>query len=54
MLVDWEFAGLIGGMGFGIVFAVLIILAGVIWLVGLIFGKTSTNKSEPSKNEKGN
>ncbi|MBA7477606.1 hypothetical protein ES707_13018 [subsurface metagenome] len=53
-MLDWGFAGLVGGIGFGVVFAVLIILAGVIWLVGKIFGKTSTNKSEPRKNEKGN
>jgi len=53
-MLDWGFAGLIGGIGFSVAFAVLIILVGVIYLVRLIFGKTSTNKSESSKNGRGN
>ena len=49
MTVDWGFAGQIGGMGFGIVFAVLIILAVAIWLTGLVTSKIGTSKDEPSE-----
>ena len=52
MAIDWGFAGQIGGVGFGAVFAILIILAVVIWLVGLGLSKTSTSKSEPGNKEK--
>ncbi|MBA7697744.1 hypothetical protein ES703_106412 [subsurface metagenome] len=52
MAIDWGFAGQIGGVGFGAVFAILIILAVVIWLVGL--GLSKTGKSEPSDKEKEN
>ncbi len=49
MTVDWGFAGQIGGMGFGIVFAVLIILAVAIWLTGLVTSKIGTSKDETSE-----
>ncbi|MBA7547228.1 hypothetical protein ES705_39635 [subsurface metagenome] len=54
MAVDWGFAGQIGGIGFGLVFAVLIILALAIWLTGLVLGKISTGKAEASDKKKGN
>lgn len=53
MGIDWGFAGQIGGVGFGMVFALLVILAGVIWLTGLVIIKTSTSKSETSNKKKG-
>ena len=53
MTVDWGFAGQIGGVGFGIVFAVLIILAVAIWLTGLVIRRISTDKEETSNNKKG-
>ena len=53
MGVDWGFAGQIGGIGFGLVFVVLIILAVAIWLVGLIISRTNaedgTDDSKDSK-----
>ncbi len=49
MAVDWGFAGQIGGVGFGIVFAVLIILAVAIWLTGLVISKIGTSKDETSE-----
>ena len=52
MAVDWGFAGQIGGMGFGTVFAVLIILAVAIWLTGLVIGKIGTSKAEAGDNKK--
>ena len=53
MTVDWGFAGQIGGLGFGLVFAVLIILAVAIWLVGFILRKVGTGKSEAGDKKKG-
>ena len=53
MTVDWGFAGQIGGVGFGIVFAVLIILAIAIWLTGLIIRRIGTDKEETGENKKG-
>ena len=53
MAVDWGLAGRIGGVGFGIVFAVLIILAVVIWLTGLVISKISTSKGEANDSKKG-
>ena len=44
MAVDWGFAGQIGGLGFGLVFAVLVILALVIRLVGLISSRITAGK----------
>ena len=52
MGVDWAFAGQIGGFGFGLVFAVLIILALAIWLVGLILSKITTGKGEADDKKK--
>ncbi len=43
--VDWGFAGQIGGFGFGLVFVVLIILAVVIWAVGLAVKRAAAGKS---------
>lgn len=54
MGVDWGFAGQIGGVGFGMVFALLIILAVVIWLTGLVVTKTSTGKAETGDKKEGN
>ncbi len=45
MGVDWGFAGLIGSVGFGMVFALLIILALAIWLTGLVVNKIDADKS---------
>ena len=53
MAIDWGFAGQVGGIGFGLVFAVLIILALVIWLTGLVLSKISTGKAEASDKKKG-
>jgi len=53
MGIDWGFAGLVGGVGFGMVFVLLIILAGVIWLTGLVIRKSSTDKKETDSTQKG-
>ncbi len=53
MGIDWGFAGQIGGVGFGMVLALLIILALVIWLTGTVDSKISTDKSETDNAKKG-
>ena len=53
MAVDWGFAGQIGGVGFGLVFVVLIILAVAIWLVGLVLKRISAGKGEAEEKKKG-
>ena len=52
MEVPWGQALQIGGIGFGLVFAVLIILALAIWLTGLAFGKIGTGKAEVNNKRK--
>ena len=53
MTLDWGFAGQVGGIGFSLVFAVLIILALAIWLTGLVIRKISPGKAEVSDKKKG-
>jgi len=53
MAVDWGFAGQVAGVGFGVVFALLIILGVIIWLVGLIVNKIGVSKAEASAKKKG-
>ena len=54
MAVDWGQAFQIGGIGFGAVFLVLIILAVAIWLIGLVVSKVSAGKGEAeNKKERG-
>ncbi|MFC1949917.1 OadG family protein [Chloroflexota bacterium] len=53
MEVDWGLAGKIGGVGFGLIFAVLIILALAVWLTGLVLRRISTGKDEPGDSKKG-
>ena len=53
MGIDWGFAGQVGGIGFGMVFALLVILAVVIWLTGVVLNKISIRKSETGDENKG-
>ena len=53
MGIDWGFAGQVGGIGFGMVFALLIILAILIWLTGLLVKKTGGTTDENDENQKG-
>ena len=53
MAIDWGLAGQIGGVGFGLVFLVLVILASAIWLVGLVLGKISASNGATSNEKKG-
>ncbi len=53
MEVSWGQALQIGGIGFGLVFAVLIILALAIWPTGLVLSKIGTGQTEASDRKKG-
>jgi Na+-transporting methylmalonyl-CoA/oxaloacetate decarboxylase gamma subunit len=53
MGVDWGFAGQIGGAGFGMVFALLIILAVVIWLTGRLVKRNRNTEEKSDDNQKG-
>ena len=53
MGIDWGFAGQVSGIGFGLVFGLLIILAIVIWLTGLVLSKISVDKGEVNTKKKG-
>jgi len=46
MGVDWGYAGQVGGVGFGMVFALLIILALVIWTIGVLLNKRRAGKDK--------
>jgi Na+-transporting methylmalonyl-CoA/oxaloacetate decarboxylase gamma subunit len=52
-MIDWAFAGKIGGIGFGMVFAVLVILAIILWLVGLVFKKIESGNEDTGDDKKG-
>lgn len=53
MIIDWGFAGQVGAAGFGMVFALLIILAMVIWLTGIILNRVSAGKNKTDTMKKG-
>jgi len=53
MGIDWGFAGQVGGVGFAMVFALLVILAVVIWLTGKVVNKTSNNASKTDDTKRG-
>jgi Na+-transporting methylmalonyl-CoA/oxaloacetate decarboxylase gamma subunit len=46
MEIDWGYAAQIGGIGFGTVFLVLVILAVVITIVGLATRRIERNKNK--------
>ena len=53
MAVPWGQAIQVGGVGFGVVFALLIILAVVIRLTGVILNRIDIRKSETGDEKKG-
>ena len=53
MGVDWGLAGQIGGFGFGLVFAVLVVLALAVWLLGLLLNRINSNSGKASSGKKG-
>jgi len=53
MGVDWGYAGQVGGVGFGIVFLVLIALSLAMWITGLVLRKIGAGKETTSDTKKG-
>jgi Na+-transporting methylmalonyl-CoA/oxaloacetate decarboxylase gamma subunit len=53
MGVEWGFAGQVGVAGFGIVFALLIILAVIIWLTGRLVNRTRSTDEKSDDDQKG-
>jgi len=49
MSVDWVFASLVGGVGFGMVFAILLILFFFIWVTGKVLLKMNVDKTAKPK-----
>ena len=45
-MIDWGQAWQIGGIGFGMVFAVLAILAVAIWLIGLLMRRLEARNND--------
>lgn len=52
MEIDWAQAWQIGGIGFGLVFAVLAILAVAIWLIGLVLRRMDGGGGEAGEESK--
>ncbi len=53
MAVDWGHAGQVGGVGFGIVFLVLVILSVAMWITGLVLRRIGAGKEAASDDKKG-
>ncbi len=53
MEVPWGQAVQVGGVSFGMVFALLIILSIIIWVTGLVLSKISVGKGEADSKQKG-
>ena len=53
MAVDWAQAWQIGGIGFGLVFTVLVILALVMWLTGILLRKIGAGRDEAGDKNRG-
>lgn len=53
MVADLGFATQIGGLGFALVFLVLVILAVGIWLEGLVLKRIGTGKDEAEEKKEG-
>ena len=53
MGIPWGEAIRVGVVGFGMVFMLLIIVGVVIWLTGIVFGRSGTGETEATANKKG-
>ncbi len=52
MAVDWGFAWQVAAFGFFGVFAVLIVLAVVMWLLGLVLGRVGSKETGNNAKDK--
>ena len=53
MTIDWDFAVQVGGIGFGIVFGVLILLSILTWLIGRVINRIEAGQEETGDKQKG-
>ncbi len=53
MEIDWAQAWQVGGIGFGLVFVVLAILAVVTWLLSLVLNRNSSGSDEAETKKEG-
>ena len=53
MGIDWGHAYQVGGVGFGLVFVVLIFLAVVMWVSGIIIKKIESGATDAGEKKKG-
>lgn len=53
MTIDWDFAVQVGGIGFGVVFGVLILLSILTWLVGRVINRIEAGQEETGDKQKG-
>jgi len=53
MVIDWNLARQVGGIGFGLVFLVLITLTFLTWLFGAIAGRLGSGKDKTRDEQKG-
>ena len=53
MEIDWAQAWQVGGIGFGLVFVVLAILAVVTWLLSLVLNRNSSGGDEAETKKEG-
>ncbi len=53
MAIDWAQAWQIGGIGFGLVFSVLVILALTMWLTGVLLRKIDAGRGEAGDKDRG-
>lgn len=53
MTIDWGFAAVVGSVGFGMVFFLLIVLGIFIWVVGRLLTKISAAENKNGDTKKG-
>ena len=53
MVIDWNQARQVGGMGFGLVFLVLIILTVLTWLFGVVASRLGSGNDKTRDEQKG-
>ena len=50
--IDWNLVGKVAGAGYGLTFAILIILALSTWLTGIVVQRTNHTDDEEGANKK--
>ena len=53
MVIDWNLARQVGGVGFGLVIVVLVLLTVLTWLFSVIASRLSSGKDKTRDEQKG-